>query len=730
MRTNFLMVVGTLLLVPAGARAQAVTGRPVTSQPASAATSSEFGFTNQIDFGVRGTNFDANSDQARFERYRDLRNGGFLDLFRLNRETDHWLFNAQADHVGYRDQRFSAAYNNFAKVKATFEWNQTPLFYSQDTSWLFTDQGDGQLKISNGALRTSIQNGTLVLVNVKQFLGLSFDLRQRRDVAALNVVAAVTRDVDLKFNVSSTHKDGHMPWGASFGFSAANEVAAPIDHRTNDIGAALEWANSKGMARVGYDGSWFNNSIPALVFDSPFKVTDSTNLSAYVTGNGASQGRTAMWPDSMANTFSAAAAYNLPGRSRINGSLSIGDWKQNASLLPFTINTAIPTIPLDRATAEADARITSFNVNLTSRPTDLVWFSVRGRRYDYNNRTPVFHVTNYVRLDQVVEPSTLGHTEPFGYVRNYVDADASFTPIRYTALKVGYGLEKVDRTFRFLESTTEHTLRTALDTTGNQYVMLRVAYEHSKRIGRGLDEEALDDIGEQVSLRQYDISDRDRNRVTALVQVTPISEFAIVASAQSGRDTRPDANFGLRKFDTNNYSIGFDATPIEKVSVGLTYSYEDAKTNQKSRQANPGAQFNDPTRDWFTDMSEKVHYVVGSVDLIKAIPKTDVRFAVDWNKSNADYVYSLAPNTTLPPVTPLPTLFNELQRASVDFKYFLTQHLAAGFVYWYTNYKVDDFQMSPQYVIGNRTLPDGIMLGYFLRPYKAHTGWFRLTYLW
>ena len=730
MRHKLFPLVAALLLISSGARAQDGNSQRDVPKPASATSLPEFGFANQIDFGLRGTSFDGNSDKARFERYRDLRDGGFLDRFRFTRETDRWLFNAQADHVGYRDERFSAAYNGYGKVKATFEWNQTPLFYSRDTSWLYTDQGGGQLRISNTALRTGIQSGALAVRNVKQFLGSPFDLQQRRDVAAFNLVTSVAKDIDLKFNVASTHKNGEMPWGASFGFSAANEVAAPIDHRTNDVGASLEWANSKGMARVGYDGSWFNNSIPTLVFDSPFKTTDSTNASAYVAGNGTSQGRTAMWPDSVANAVSATAAYNLPGRSRLNGSLSIGDWKQNAALLPFTINTAIRAISLDRASAEADARITSFNVNFTSRPADKVWFNLRARRYDYDNRTPEFRVTNYVRLDQVIEPSTIGHSEPFGYVRDYFDADASFTPIAFTAFKVGYGLEKVDRTFRYLETTTEHTLRTALDTSGNEYVMFRVAYEHSKRTGTGLDEEALDDIGEQISLRQYDISNRDRDRVTALVQVTPVSQFAIVASAQTGRDSRPDASFGLRKFDTNNYSIGFDATPVDKVGMGLTYSYEDAKTNQGSRQANPGVQFNDPTRDWFTDMSEKVHYVVASVDLTKAIPKTDVRVAFDWNKSNTNYMYTLAPNTTLPTPVPLPTLYNELQRASVDFKYFLSQHFAAGFVYWYDNYKVDDFAMSPSYVIGNRTLPDGIMLGYFLRPYRANTGWFRLTYLW
>lgn len=732
MRQHLPVLAAAALLMGAGPASGQAPPAPPQDAPsaASAPGVQEFGLVNRIDFGYRGTDFGAGSDQGRFQRYRDLRDGGTLDLFRFDKRTDRYLFDVKADHLGYRDQRIAGSYNNYGRFKASFEWNQIPLYYSDNVESLYTDQGAGQLRIASQAVRAGIQAGTLSLPRVGGLLGSPFELRQRRDVASFNLVGSISRDVDVTVNVKSTHKEGAMPWGASFGFSAGNEVAAPIDHRTTDLGTALEWANARGMARIAWDGSWFTNAIPTLVFDSPYKLTDSTNASAYVSGNGTSQGRTAMWPDSTANTISASAAYNLPARSRVTGVVSLGDWRQNAALLPYTINTAIPAIPLDRQTADADARITSFNVNLTSRPSGYVWLNVRARRYDYDNRTPEFHVTNYVRLDQAVQASTLGGTEAFGYTRNYFDADASFTPIPYTALKIGYGLEDVKRTFRFVDDTKEHTLRTALDTTGSQYVSFRLAYEHSKRTGTGLDEEALDGIGEQVSLRQFDISDRDRDRVSALVQVTPIGQFALTASVQTGRDTRPDANFGLRKLDTNGYTFGFDVTPVEGVGFGLTYGYEDAATNQKSRQANPGPQFADPTRDWFTDMTEKVHYVVGSVDLLKAIPKTDVRLAVDWNKSNADYRYSLPVNTSLPAPVPLPTVYNELRRATLDFKYYLTAHLAAGFVYLYDDFKVDDFALSPNYIIGERALPDGLMLGYGLRSYRANSGWLRFTYLW
>ncbi len=98
----------------------------------------DLGSLNYVDFGARGTIFAAGSDEARFQRYRDLRNGPTLDVFRYASDTDARGFTVKADHVGYRDQRYAASYNGYGKLKFSVEWNQIPLFYSQDTATLFT----------------------------------------------------------------------------------------------------------------------------------------------------------------------------------------------------------------------------------------------------------------------------------------------------------------------------------------------------------------------------------------------------------------------------------------------------------------------------------------------------------------------------------------------------------------------------------------------------------------
>ena len=127
-------------------------------------------------------------------------------------------------------------------------------------------------------------------------------------------------------------------------------------------------------------------------------------------------------------------------------------------------------------------------------------------------------------------------------------------------------------------------------------------------------------------------------------------------------------------------AIGFDYIPSDVVSVGASYQYETYSALQKSRQANPGVQFDDPTRDWTTDSGDHTHTLTASADLLKLWPKTDVRFAYDFVHGNSTYVYGLTPDTTLPPVSQLPAVNNTRNRLTADARYMVTAHLGVGLV--------------------------------------------------
>ncbi len=704
-------------LCPAAMLAQDATSNP---PPPPTMVIPDLGSLNYMDFGARGTAFAPGSDEARFQRYRDLPNGPTLDVFRYASDTDARGFTVSSDHIGYQDQRYAASYNGYGKLKFSIEWNQIPLFYSQATATLFSSPSPGVLRIDD-AIQGGVQNNTTTLA---QAVGQAqqFDLRSQRDILAMNLTYSATPHIDWNLSIRNTTKTGNQPWAGTFGFSDAVELAVPLDTRTTELGSALEWAGPRGMARLGYDGSFFRNNISTLTWDNPLRLTDSPTA-------GPSQGQMALWPNSNMNSANATGLLNLPGRSRATAYVSVGNWSQNDPLIPFTTNTTLPTIPLDRQTAEADARVTAMTYAFTSKPTSLLWFSARYRSYDFDNRTPVFHVANTVAYDTAVESFAEGGTSPYSIDRRTFDADASLTPTRYVALRVGYTREQINQTFRTFDTTTEDTARVSVDGTGLNWLTVRAVYEHAKRRGSGLDEQALDDIGEQVSLRQFDISDRNSDRFSGIVQVSPFAALSFNATASAGREERPATVFGLRSNDNHTYSVGADYVPRDAVSLGLSYEYETYEALQASRQANPGPQFDDPTRDWTTDGADMARTLTASMDLLKLWPKTDVRIAYDYSHAESVYVYGLAANSSIPPVVQLPPVVNTFHRATIDLRYYLTHHLAVGGSYWFDQYRVNDFAFGAQ-TLTTLAEPSFLMLGNLYRPYTANTITGRLTYIW
>jgi MtrB/PioB family decaheme-associated outer membrane protein len=738
-RRHRLIITAACLLIAAAAVAQE-TPKGDAVQPdapkAAAAPTPDAPLDNQADFGIRGTMFGDGSDQARFERYRDLRNGPFLDRLRINKETDTFRYSVQADNVGYRDQRFSAAYENFGTLKINAEWNQIPLFYSQTTSTLYNQSVPGQLTLAD-SIQSGIQNGTLTLNGA--LLGAApFDLRTQRNIGSFSLTYNATPNVDLGITFKNTQKTGAQPWGGSFGISGgvATELPVPIDTRTTELGTSLEHATDGGYARLGYDGSFFHNSIPTLTWDNPSRITDSATL-------GPAEGRMALWPNTDMNTVSAAGGLNLPGRSHATAFLSVANMTNNNPLLPFTVNTALVSPTLDRTMSDIKAVVTSMNYAFTSRPTSTLWFSARYRQYDFDNKTVPFNVANGVNYDTAIVALNIS-SEPYSTIRHTFDADATYSPFMFLGFRAGYTREQISRTYRVIADTTEDTGRASVDLTGISWLSVRGVYEHAVRIGSPEDTLALLYLGEQPGLSQYDIANRNQDRVNAIVQVTPAAPFSVNGSAGLLRQDYPGTDLGLRNNDSHVYTIGVDYVPSAKVSFGAQYGYDKNDALEASRSANPlpantlaylndpTQQFNDPTRDWTDSNADRTHTASASLDLLKIAPKTDIRIAYNYSHAVSTYTYALAPNSPLPPVVPLTPVLNELQRGTVDARYAVTRHLAVGLAYWFDKYRVDDFALGPvsslaQPATGTPTL---MLLGYFYAPYTANTVMARVTYLW
>jgi MtrB/PioB family decaheme-associated outer membrane protein len=747
------------------ALAIAVTPAPALAQAAQAPPA---GATGSLDLGGRGTS--VSGDAARYERYRDLGDGLFIENARFTRDRNGWLVDFRAEHVGRRDQRYEGLFGRPGRFKGWLLWDQIPMLMSNSTRTLFGAGGAADVLAIDDAIQTQAQaTSGAALPGLFAQNSRIFDTRSRRHIFEGGFEYLATSTLTLKGTVRRTDREGVIPYGGSFGHSSVVELPAPVNHTLNDVEGSAEFSRDPVLVRAGYTGSWFTNEVTTLTFDSPFRLTDIASTPG--------RGRSSLPPSNSTMSVYGMGSVKLPARSRATAYLSLGSLKDaGAALMPQTINSANNPAAVERAAVEGEARTSAANLSFISRPVSRLNVSVRYKAYEYDNQTPEFHLTQRVSYDNAPgnaamnslggTPSSQVHTEPFGVVRATFEADAGVGLGGGVTAGIGYLHRGEDRTHRFFETTTEHGVKATVDAVGHARYSLRSMYEHSQRRGTVTEaaERELFRIGEQPGMRHFDIASRDRDRVTVIGTVTPAPMMSLTASVAAGKDDYIESLFGLRDNGHRVYGLGVDLVPTDVATFSLSYSYERYAALSRSRQANPpsgaGAitfetfkdissrpgttvQVADASRNWATDALDRVHSVILAADVVRIGGKVDLGFTYDFSRARATYTYSTGPvedrtlpeevivdpSLTVPPDAQLPTTLSELHRGTADVRYALTDRVGIGVSWWHERYRVNDFTLDAEST-PNLARSSALLMGYLYRPYTANTIWARLFYRW
>lgn len=775
MRMRLTLTTGALVIACAGA-SQAQQAPPAASGP------TLFGLKGTVDFGFRGTSTDG--DAARYERYQDLRSGVFSRVV-LGDETERRRVAVRLENIGYRNGFYGAEYQR-GRTRASGSFDQIPLNYSYLTSSPWVEESTGVFTLDNLA-RTLVQNRTAGVIGIHSapaqldtpsiYRGLArpFDLRSRRDTITASLGHDLNNQLGFNLSVVSTKKSGNQPYGMSFAFNNANELPIPLDNRTNNLAANLEYATSQGSIRVGWEASYFNNQITDIVWENPLRATDFApyDPSGYSNGNGPARGRMAMPPSNSMNMVHTVGVYKLAARTTVSGSIAFSAMNQNEALIPWTINPVIANAgvyqsfpglaTLPRATAEAKVHGLNGTFNLTSRPNNVFGLNMRYRVNDHRNLTPAFDAREYVRFDAVPEEVENGISQNFNVRQNTFDLTGTFKVAKYTAINLGYVFDDYERTGRSFSDMRDYTLRTSVDTLGNRWVTVRASFDHTTRIGSGFSEASIEEGGLQPGLRFFDESDRDRDRGALLFVFTPGSAMDVTLQFAKGRDRYKGEGheFGLLNNDNETINLGASYSPVDKVTLGANYGRDKYNSVQNSRNANPPCALNvppcaagtydswfDPNRTWSLDNDEVVNNVLTYVDVDHLLPKTDIRFSYDYSDSDQAFIHSgpritaLATNAILTTgdtrpcaagltscFEALPNVTNKWHRLTADLRYGITSRVGVAASYWYEKLDVTDFatiDLTPG--VPRIDYLGSLGMGYGNRPYKGSTGSVRLLY--
>ena len=207
-------------------------------------------------------------------------------------------------------------------------------------------------------------------------------------------------------------------------------------------------------------------------------------------------------------------------------------------------------------------------------------------------------------MDAVPE-ETGGETEPFNINRNTFDVNASLTPLKYGAIRFGYGYDRYEHGVRATEGWKDDTFRVSFDTASLKFMTLRAMYENTAREAIDLDVAEIVAGGGQPALRFYDEASRNRDRFTLMAEFNPVSSVGVNLSVAYGKDDYAGADstqeFGLLNNKNTAYTVGVDLRAEREGQRRRRLRPRDvqlaAAVAQRQPAAGPAVQRSDPELD-------------------------------------------------------------------------------------------------------------------------------------
>ena len=702
----------------------------VLSSPSQAQSGSSSGFKLELDpVTIAYESVDVDTESAKFNEYRDLKDGFLLE--RLNLRGSYAggdrNFSVTARRAGRDDAFYAFDYRSEGSYSFKIELNRIPHRFGNNGLLLFDRTGPGRYEIDD-ATQASLQlaiadqfRTNRAGVNYNFLNGLlqpylatagTVDLALRRDRARAELELGKAGRFAWGLTLDHEDRSGTRPYGASLGFSNVAELPEPIDYRTTSGQLNGEWKGERGGVQFGGRLSRFENKIDVLVWDNVFRLTSTTDPNAYTAPGSSSIGGTAfgrapLVPDNEAMTLFVNGRGKF-GLWTMQGSLSYVTMEQDDALQSYTLNSAIRGIDEQGATFDATDR-SFLPQSSADREVDVFSFSgsagvplgksfkldFRARYYDYDNGSDRVVFPGYVRFDAVWEE--IGRiTVPYAYDRTDLSADLGWNIARGTRLGLVAGLREMNRSFREIENAEEIFVRLDGSTRKGGF-WLHGHLELGDRSTDSYHVEAQHDsfthpeaVNNLPDLRKFDEAERDY--LDYLLQADwALSETLDLTFGVSGRDEDYSKSlFGLHDDEILRFNAELNWRVGESGNVYLFANRADREVFQLSRQS--GATVStDPLNNWQVRFDE-LNEVVGLGLNLELAERWQLDVSGRWSRSDGAADIFSPPGGT-------PNLgvgFDdyediELLASVVDLGFEINDRMAVGFGWRYEDYVAESF---------------------------------------
>lgn len=729
----------------------------------------------------------------KFNEYRDVREGLFLDDLRLGASGETYFLEFEAREGGRDSEGYSLEGGRPGKFKASASYDRTPHNFSRGRhilSGLGTDyqgissavqaqlQANEQTRNERDAVTATstvdqtgedaVQHGIIrdLIANTDE---KTFRIERRRSRAALEY--NVTDRVRAWVKASDERRSGARQMGTGSYERYAQTAAAingdgghtsdmfvvhgmavgePIDYRTTALNLGAGYYDRKFSGDLEYTLSEFKDDLDSLTWANPFRSTDATATDANdVAANSYNRaryakGRLALPPSHRAHDVAASASMELPLEGRLTGAFGYGAVTQDASLLPYTANTAIAGVggaPANVTSAAAlpvssfggEVRTLSSSLLLALRPAERLAVKAKYRNYNYDNRSPQVTFAGYAAFGESYwravknDKNEAVRNVAVSYNRQTAEAGADYEV--FGPLSVG-GETFWDR-WSYRNNRTGATDEVGLG--GGAELHLGHAlkahgkYRWAHRAGENYLAGNRAGNPEAVGLVNFNWADRVRNRFDGGLTSTPADGVTLgLSGLYQNDDLGGEERFGYKRMEVKGVTFDASVAPTDALEVSLTLGKEE-RFGKIQNGAKDDAFNNTATAlddNWANNAFNPLNYwnteIVDKVDTVAL--DASWRPGEKWSFSGG---YSLsygrtAYNTTNPngadavaagyaqgtklangAAQDWPTVTSRLHELRLGGAYKLTQNVSFGLNYAFAKYMLSDFANVPEYGAGS-----------------------------
>lgn len=576
-----------------------------------------------IEAGVLGG--DANSKNALFGRYRDIGNGPYLNNFGMEaaKPDEARFIEIAGGGVGRSDQFYGVQFGRYNDYRVNLSYSEIPHVFSTAAKPIWQGVGTGALSLPlwpgvapGGASANNATNAAAL----RGFIDAAGDakLGLARKKGGMRLDMNLTDTWKFFSSYSLEHRKGARAFGGNEG---DGETVEPIDYKTHDLLAGLQFADSLSHFNLTLSASLFRNDIDTLTWESPFRhITGALVIP---------RGRIDLYPDNDAYNAKMEYARALPAllNGRFNATVALGTMRQNDRLLPPTVTSGTgATIPggfngnfnlwntgsaLSQRSANAGVDTALVDLGLSLVPADKLTVRAALRHYETHNRTrytalnPQTGQFGYIIQDNfsstVFDGTNNVHYRsiPFQGEQHNYRLSGEYRLRRRAVLTAEYEREDFHRAYRERDRTWEDRVRFGYIDRGFESATLRLAYEYGSRRGSQYNSDpykdfytaslaaytdtlanVIDRLRNLADMRKFDLADRRQQVLKARLNYLPRADMNLGATLQSKISDYP-ADFGRTGRQTqNSLNLDLGYVPSAVTAVNFYYSYQTAKLKQ------------------------------------------------------------------------------------------------------------------------------------------------------